>query len=86
MSIKSIKVEDTLWPVDVATEDEDSAEWILRYGITERREDQRLSVASILSAYEYLIDPNRTLKDATESLRRARKASREAHLGGKAGA
>ncbi len=77
MSIKSIKVEDTTWPVDIGTDDEVSAEWVLRYGTTERREAQRLSVASVLGAYEYLVDPNRSMKDATASLRRARKASKQ---------
>lgn len=70
--IRHVVVEDTTWPVDVSTEDEDAAEWVLRYGNTERREEQRMSVASILSAYSDLTDPHRSLKDATAMLRRAR--------------
>ena len=67
-------VEDTVWPVDIGTADEDSAEWTLRYGSSGYRENQRLSIASILRAYQSLTDPNQSLKDATAQLRRARKA------------
>ena len=72
--IRHVVVEDTTWPVDVSTDDEDAAQWVLRYGNTARREEQRMSVASILSAYADITDPRRSLKDATAMLRRARKA------------
>ncbi len=72
--IRNITVDDTSWPVDVSTDDEDSAEWTLRYGTPERREEQRLSVASVLSAYEHLTDPSRSLKEVTDALRRVRTA------------
>ena len=72
--IRNVIVEDTTWPVDVSTDDEDAAQWILRYGSPERREAQRMSVASILSAYADLTDPRRSMADATAMLRRARKA------------
>ena len=48
--IRNVIVEDTTWPVDVSTDDEDAAQWILRYGSPERREAQRMSVASILGS------------------------------------
>jgi hypothetical protein len=67
-------IEDTTWPVDIGTGDESSAEWTLRYGSPEYRENQRLSIASVLSAYQSLTDPSQSLKDATAKLRRARKA------------
>jgi hypothetical protein len=79
--VRYVEIEDTLWPVDACDWDGSaSAEWVLRYGTPEDRERQRLSVASVLSAYEYLTDPNRSMKDATASLRRARKATLEALL------
>jgi hypothetical protein len=39
-------------PVD---SDAHSLEWVLRYGTPEQREDQRLSVASVLACYDALI-------------------------------
>jgi hypothetical protein len=77
---------DTSWPVDVGTEDEDSAEWVLRYGTPERREAQRMAVASILSAYADLTGPHRSMKDATALLRHAREARAAAYLGEEPGA
>lgn len=73
--IRHVVVEDTVWPVDYSSDDEDAAQWVLRYGTTERRESQRLSVASILSAYAHLTDPELSLKGATAALRRARQAA-----------
>lgn len=55
--MRYVKVEDTTWPVDFIDDDTYGAEHALRYGTTYMREEQRLSVASILSAYEYLTDP-----------------------------
>lgn len=72
--IRYVQIDDTTWPVDVGTDEEDSAEWVQRYGTTERREEQRLSVASVLAAYKDMTHPGRSLKDATAMLRRARRA------------
>jgi hypothetical protein len=69
------RIDDTTWPVDWSSDQEDSAEWVLRYGTTERREAQRMSVASILSAYSHLVDPTLSSKGAQSALRRARKAA-----------
>ena len=77
--IHHVVVEDTTWPVDLSSDDEDSAEWVLRYGTPERREAQRMSVASIVSAYKDMTDPRRSLKDGTAMLRRSRTAAAEAH-------
>ena len=68
-------VDDTTWPIDWSTDDEDSAQWTLRYGTPERREDQRYSVASVLAAYGHLLDPGLSMKEATMALRRARRVS-----------
>ena len=83
--IRYIQLGETTWPIDRSDEDEDTAQWVLRYGSTERREAHRLAVASILSSYAYLIDPNRSLKDATASLRRARQAAAIAYHDGPGG-
>jgi hypothetical protein len=66
--VRYVVVDETTWPVP------DGAEWVLRYGTTEAREAQRLSVASIVNAYWSLLDPNRTQGDAIAMLRRARRA------------
>lgn len=73
--IRYFRVDDTTWPVDVSTEDEESAEWVQRYGTPERREEQRMAVASILSAYETLTNSQQTQKDARAKLGRAMKAN-----------
>jgi hypothetical protein len=73
--IHYIPVDNTLWPIDHGSEFEDSAEWVLRFGTEKRREDMRMSVASILSAYADLVDPARSQEDAQEMLKRARKAA-----------
>lgn len=70
-------VEDTTWPVDINTDDEDSCEWVQRYGTPERVYDQRMSVASMLSAFKDMTDPNRSMKDCTAMLRRARIAAKQ---------
>ena len=67
--------DDTMWPIDWSDNDEDSAQWVLRYGTPERREAQRLSVASVLNSYAHLLDLDLSLEDATASLRRARAAA-----------
>jgi hypothetical protein len=72
--ITHVDVDETVWPVDVSSDDEDSAQWVQRYGTPERIVEQRYSVASVLGAYSHLCDPRMTLKDATAALRRARKA------------
>lgn len=72
--IHHVTIEDTTWPVDVETDEENSAQWTLRYGGPEFRDQQRLSVASVLSAYEHLTNPRRSLEDVLASLRLARKA------------
>ena len=83
--IRYTRVGETSWPIDWSDEDEDTSQWALRYGSTERREAQRLSVASVLSSYAHLIDPNRSMKDATASLRRARQAAAIAYHDGPGG-
>lgn len=78
--IYNYRVEDTTWPVDVMTDNEDAAQWVQRYGTPERVVEQRMSVASVLAAYAHLTDPNLTLTDATAALRRAREAARDCYL------
>ena len=69
-NVRFARVEDTTWPVY-----DGSAEWALRYGgeglLT--RSD-KLYLASVLSAYEHLTDPRRTVHEVGDALRRARKA------------
>jgi hypothetical protein len=72
--IRYAEVDDTTWPVDYSDDNEDSAQWTLRYGGAEQREKHRMAVASVLAAYAYLLDPGVTMKDATAALRRARRA------------
>lgn len=60
---------DTVWPVP------HGAEWVLRYGTPEGREAQRMGVASIIAAYEYLTNPHLPQYAAIDALKRARKAS-----------
>jgi hypothetical protein len=79
--IRHIVVSETSWPIDWSDESEDTAQWALRYGSTERREAQRMSVASILNSYACLIDPKRPMEDATAALRRARRAATIAYYG-----
>jgi hypothetical protein len=76
--IRWVRVEDTTWPVDVATDDEDAAQWVQRYGTPERVVEQRMSVASVLSAYAHLTDSTLTMRQAEAALHRARTAAREA--------
>lgn len=45
----------TLWSVDLAENDEDSLEWILRYGTPDQVESLRLVIASVLSSYTALL-------------------------------
>jgi hypothetical protein len=71
------QVDDTTWPVDLHSDYEDSAQWVQRYGSIDRVVEQRLAVASVLSAYSDLTDPNHSLKDATAMLRRARLAAKQ---------
>jgi len=75
--IRYTQVECTTWPVDLHSDDEDSAQWVQRYGSIDRVVEQRRSVASVLSAYSDMTDPNRSLKDATAMLRRARIAAKQ---------
>jgi hypothetical protein len=75
MPIKHVVVEGTRWPVDIIDGDQDSAEWVQRYGAPILLAEQRYSVASALSAYHHLIDPRRTQAEAIASLKRARKAA-----------
>ena len=72
--IHHVVVDGTVWPVDVSTDDEDSAEWTLRYGAPEAIIRQRMSIASVLNAYKNVTSTPRTMKDATAMLRRARRA------------
>jgi hypothetical protein len=46
----------TLWALDYPENDEDSLEWVLRYGSPAMREEQRLIVASIVASYKALIN------------------------------
>lgn len=66
--VEYVRVEDTTWPVSFGSE------WVLRYGTTEAREVQRMGVASIISAYQYLVDPQLPQQAAIAALKRARKA------------
>jgi hypothetical protein len=66
--VRHVVVDETTWPVP------DEVEWVLRYGTPERREAVRYGVASIVSAYWSLLDPNRTQADAVAMLKRARRA------------
>lgn len=58
----------TTWPVPA------DAEWQLRYGTDPDTRETRLHSASIVAAYSFLVDPDRTQKDAIESLKLARRA------------
>jgi hypothetical protein len=69
--IRYVTVDHTIWPVDVETEDEDSAQWVLRYS---GRQLSRMALASVLSAYAALCDPAISQRDAIEKLKRARRA------------
>lgn len=71
--IHYIHVDETVWPVDVSNELEDSAQWTLRYGAHVHITDHRYSIASVLAAYASLLDPDRTTEDAIAMLRRVRK-------------
>ena len=48
------------------------SEWNLRH--SNQPPTNRLHIASVLAAYAFLVDPERTQKDAIESLKRARRA------------
>lgn len=74
--IYNYQVGESTWPVDSITDNEDSAQWVQRYGPPERVVVQRMSVASVLSAYAHLTDPHISMTDATAALRRAREATR----------
>lgn len=69
---------DTVFPVDVHSDNEDSAQWVQRYGSPARREEQRLAVASILSVYAELTDANTSMRRAAALLAEARTAARRA--------
>jgi hypothetical protein len=74
-AVPHVVVDETTWPIP------DETEWVLRYGTTESREALRYGVASIVSAYWSLLDPNRTQGDAVAMLKRARRAA-AVHFGG----
>ncbi len=65
------------WPTPMdGTGDEDSIEWVLRYGSTEQMLKARYLVASIVSAYRELIRLPRNQRDAViRDLRAAIKGS-----------
>jgi hypothetical protein len=69
-----VRVDETTWPIDRETPSVPSMEWLLRYGDPM---PHRLFIASIVHAYNHLLDPDISLADATRSLRRARKAAKE---------
>lgn len=72
-------VEGTAWPVNLtSTDEEDGLEWKLRYAREHLTRSEHLLLASVVSAYVHLTDPNRTQEEARRSLRRARTAAQEA--------
>ena len=76
--MKYITVDDTVWPVDAdGGDDNPSARWIQRYGTPAERERQRMTVASILSAYSALTNSDQSMTDAIAKLKRARQADRQ---------
>lgn len=75
-------VENTCWPVNLtSTDDQDGLEWKLRYAPDALTRGDQLVLASVVAAYAYLTDPNRTQEEARRSLRRARIAAQEARRG-----
>jgi hypothetical protein len=66
-TVRFVRVEGTTWPVDVG-----ETEWQLRYAPDAVRP---LTVAAIVAAYGYLIDPSITQATAIDALKRARRAS-----------
>ena len=47
----------------------DGAEWLLRYGSEEEIVAQRLSIAAIISSFNYLLERDITTKHAIKTLR-----------------
>lgn len=68
------KVDDTTWPIDDDDNDE-SVQWIMRYGTDYERKRVSLAAASVMAAYAALIDPTIPQTDAVAKLKRARRAA-----------
>jgi hypothetical protein len=68
-----VQSEDTTWPIP-----DGELEWVMRYGGIERVMRNRLSAASVLSAYLILIElPERTRNRRIRDIRRAMRARKE---------
>lgn len=67
--------DDTAWPVDLFGD----LSWVLRYGDPDTIIEKRLTVASFVSSYNYLVDPDLSQTDAIAALKRARKVAAHAH-------
>lgn len=77
-NVRFVVVDDTTWPVPFSSDDVDGPGWVQRYGTPERVVEQRMTVASIVTSYSYLIDPSLSQTDAIAALKRARRAAKEA--------
>lgn len=65
------------WPFDVTDDsNDDRLGWRLRHAPQHVSVAEMLSAAAILDAYRALVDPDISMKDATDFLRRARAARR----------
>lgn len=67
--------DDTAWPVDLIGD----MSWVLRYGDPATIIEKRMTIASFVSSYNYLVDPNLSQTDAIAALKRARKVAAHAH-------
>ena len=77
-NVRFVVINNTTWPVPFSSDDVDGPGWVQRYGTPERVVEQRMTVASVISAYTHLLDPNITQTDAIAALKRARRAAKEA--------
>lgn len=69
---------DTIWPVDIHTEQQPSIEWVMRYGSNDTIVAAALIAASLIYRYSALIDPDITEDEAIDKLKRARRCAAEA--------
>lgn len=66
--------DETAWPVDPIGD----MSWLLRYGHVDTIIEKRMTVASFVSSYNYLVDPTLSQADAIAALKRARKVAADA--------
>lgn len=66
--------DETAWPVDPISD----LAWVLRYGHVDRIIEKRLTIATFVSSYNYLVDPSLSQTDAIAALKRARKIAAHA--------